>query len=465
MPKIIDPDLLVVATSITPATFGPYVPSSGTGGNLIINTTAKTIQLGTGSGLDATDGVSMQALYSKLKKAWRDSETQYQAGSNLQFYDFPMLSITNEQFEFINGWDFADEGSKYLIRDGGWASASEQWMNVTTLGNFDLTGGAGTAYFTQDGTTTVSILVAGPVNQPVKIWEDATMDHRDLDGDSFFRIYLRERGKLYDAYDLFTDQNIDTLTYKKYAMPLSDSVDINWNAADTTDAIADGYGITIDWHAPTSLTIGPGGSYTFSVTIDGQGLTRYQIYNGVMSKLRKASDIDLNNTPVTLGKLADELLEFVGDILYTKQGVVILDYAGTETNSIIFTDDGGTQRQNPFTASGTLLFNSNLTTDTSPYYWMYVDSTFPGSGATYVDNAAGADIIGAITGASISFDFAWDTNSQGGRTPGVTPLDVLVVATGLDKAQYVQAAGTINRSTSNSISINAVLERNYLDPA
>lgn len=297
MPKLIDPDQLTVATSIAATGSDPYVYNEGTGGNLIIDPAAKTIQLGVDATLEVDGGCPMQILYSKLKKAWRDSDGEYEVGADLHFYDFPMLSITNEQFELINGWDFADEESKYLIRDGGWGlntggTVVESWMNVTTLGNFDLTGSAGTAYFTQDGSTITDILVPGPVNQPVKIFDlgaDATggsgdinfdstttlstgtdmqgsisvtdiiyvsgstsndgmytvsaidgtsitinetwvatgadagaeiwtvNDNRDLDGDSVFRIYLRERGKLYDSYDLFSDQNIDSLTYKKYA--------------------------------------------------------------------------------------------------------------------------------------------------------------------------------------------------------------------------------------------------------
>ena len=290
-------------------------------------------------------------------------------------------------------------------------------------------------------------------------------DDRDLNGDSFFRIYLRERGKLYDSYDLFSDQNIDTLTYKKYAMPLSDAIDINWDVADTDDTTADGYGVTIDWHAQTSISIGNGGSFNFIVTIDGQSTnTINKIYNGVMSKLRKSTDIDLDNTPVTLGQLADELLEFVGDTLYTKTGVVITNYLAADSNNIVFTDDAGVTHINDYESAGQLLFNTNLTTDTSPYFWMYVAATFPGAGALYVEDASATDIIGICT-STVPFTFAWTSNTQNGRTPDVDPMNVLVVATGLDKAQYVQATGTINKSKSNSISVNSVLERNYLDPA
>jgi len=49
----------------------------------------------------AGSGVTGQALYSFFKDVWKED-------SNLPQYPFPMLSITNEQFEFQNGWKPAD---------------------------------------------------------------------------------------------------------------------------------------------------------------------------------------------------------------------------------------------------------------------------------------------------------------------------------------------------------------------
>ena len=49
----------------------------------------------------AGSGVTGQALYSFFKERWKTDP-------NLPQYPFPMLSITNEQFEFQNGWKPAD---------------------------------------------------------------------------------------------------------------------------------------------------------------------------------------------------------------------------------------------------------------------------------------------------------------------------------------------------------------------
>jgi hypothetical protein len=64
---------------------------------------------------------------------------------------------------------------------------------------------------------------------------------------------------------------------------------------------------------------------------------------------------------------------------------------------------------------------------------------------------------------SIQKSFNYDGNVQGGRTAGTTP-SVTVVALGLSTGQYVRAVGTIARSITNTVTLVAPLERNYLNP-
>lgn len=85
-------------------------------------------------------------------------------------------------------------------------------------------------------------------------------------------------------------------------------------------------------------------------------------------------------------------------------------------------------------------------------------------GAIIVDNNAGSDIAGDITAAQISFDFDYDNNNQGGRTPA-TDASVILIAIGLETGQYViSSAFTITRATGLSFSVTAALERNYSNP-
>lgn len=83
--------------------------------------------------------------------------------------------------------------------------------------------------------------------------------------------------------------------------------------------------------------------------------------------------------------------------------------------------------------------------------------------AIIVNNNAGAPIVGTVNAASIAFDFDYDNNAQGGRTPG-TDAPVVIRAIGLEDAQFAETFGTITRATGLAFSIVAALERNYSNP-
>jgi hypothetical protein len=83
--------------------------------------------------------------------------------------------------------------------------------------------------------------------------------------------------------------------------------------------------------------------------------------------------------------------------------------------------------------------------------------------AIIVDNDAGTDIAGTVDATSVSFDFDYDGNVQGGRTAG-TDAAVVIRAIGLETAQFVEASGTITRATGQAFSVVSSLERNYTNP-
>jgi hypothetical protein len=217
-------------------------------------------------------------------------------------------------------------------------------------------------------------------------------------------------------------------------------------------------------------------SRDFGVIIDGNNRTAEEIYMAVQSALRKATDID-NDASTLVGQLAPELLEFVGDTLKTKfvvnpeaggGGVYIDNFQSNDTNRITFQDNLNTERTFPFVSAGTINFNANLQNDASAKFWMFFTTNpagdFGTSNAVLVDNNAGTDIQGLVSGASsVGFDFDYDGNTQGGRTPG-TDADVTLVAIGTDGAQYVVATGTITRATGISFTLTSALERNYANP-
>ena len=500
MAKITDPDLLTQLVEVK------------------FDAPNRMIQLNISGNL-STDGVTFQTLYSFAKEEWR-------VDSELIKYPFPILSITQEQFEVIENWDFTGSATRDLVRDGGFAlrnvvgTIQEEYMNITTLGAFD--SGSDLAWYLQSASLSKTDFVfSGNVNEFVKIWGDAT--HGNFDYRDFFKIFLRIQGKIFDSGDLIVDQDLAALTFKKYGVPLSNSPDIKVTTADNVITGSAPYtGIDVYYHSGSGFapwataTLYPAGAvaqdtvnspftwsytvaggtstnadlgadggvtwvnyggqreigtdlwYAYNRIIEGNSATAEQIYEKVQFALRTGSDIDTGDGVVS-GNIADEMLTFVGDTLRTSDGVYVDNFQAVDTNRIEFTDVSGTVRTFPFVAAGNINFNSNLQNDISASYWMFFTTAstnlYGSTNAILVEDNSGNPITGSVaTSASAGFDFDYDNNQQGGRTSG-SDAPVTVVAIGLSTAQFVSAESTIERTVSNSITLVSSLERNYLNPA
>jgi len=548
MAKIIDPDLLADGS----------VDNGST--EVYINTTNKTIKLNETGDL-SSDGLTIKALYSFLKEEWRnDPQTK-----NLAAFDFPMNPITDEFFEFVNGWELLDAGAIQLIRDGGFlvrntsGNVIKHFAGIRTIGTVE---GDDQVYYNQ-GNGATDFVYLGAVNEVVQIIDDPNGDANYGDGynrSSTFQVFLREQGQVYSQSSLNSIGATDLLAPKVFAFALNTSTDLKISEDDSTisgdtpyseitikyfdqpftkdiDSTTDrNFGIVIDvgTHSGvdgsttaggTTLTSAEGGiagsdyiggtliiheganagtynisgtpgattvviTTTFASAVSNQSFTLYravpvsataeEIYEKVQYQLRQDTDID-STTNSVIGKTTDELLRFVGDTLVCGSalptnpngggsGVLIEGFQSADTNRIQFTDNTGTLRTYPFVAVLTLNFGANLVADASAKYWVYF-TTLPGagndfneSGAVLVEDNDGNPMTGDISGQnSIQLSFNYDANEQGGRT-AATDADVTVVGIGLTTGQYVKATGTIARSTTNSVSLVAALERNYQNP-
>lgn len=460
MALITDPDLLAQGVEVT------------------INTGAKTIALNIAGDL-STDGVTLKCLYSFLKEEWK-SDTA------LIKFPFPMGPITDEQFEFVSGWNLANDASRYLIRTGGWAVISpttgnptEMWAGVITLGSLE---SDDQVYFQQTGGGASSdIELTGPVNQAVKIYTDTDGNGTpDTDSRSYLKLFVREWQQTYAAASL-SDIGVTQMAYQVYRFPLASGSDLKVTHLETgIDANADGTadvspysGMTITYYATDqNKTIGAG-SYPFRVVVDGNGGTAEQIYEFVQWSLRKNGDIDAGAGTVT-GKTADALLRFVGDNLITSTGVFIEDFSTSDTNRITFTDYNGVARTYPYVAVLTLNFGDTLRADADAKYWVYFTNDDAGdnagddygtAGAILVQDNSDVDMTGLISGAaSVTLTYDYDGNVQRGAASAGDDAPITVVAIGLGTAQFVKATATIQRSNANVASLVAPLERNYLNP-
>lgn len=462
MALLIDPDDLTYEIATTP---------SGTA-MITLDTTALEITL-TQVGALTTDGVTLQALYSKFKEIWKSDST-------LIKYAFPMEAITAEQFEFINGWKPDVDATRKLIRSGGWAEKDasgnvlREYMGVISLGTIDATH---TAYFSWAGDAAkTDFTYSGPVNEAVQIYGDASngnfnnratvlsvANRPDPNGDP--------QGYTFDV-STTTDIGASVVTYQVYRFPLSESLDLKVDVADTgidanDDSIADvapytGMSITY-YGTPQSRSIG-GTPYDFSVIIDGNSATAEQIYEFVQWSLRQDVDIDAGAGAVN-GYLADTLLQFVGDTLKTVQqsdggGVYIDNYDANDTNRLVFVDDTGTERQEPYVAAGTLSLNANLVEDAAAKYWMFFTTNPAGNygtdNAVLVNDNGGSPITGDLHSTVFDAGSANGSASAGGSTltdSGASwTVDelagkVLYVSTGSNAGYYWIASNTATTIT------------------
>lgn len=452
MPKIIDPDLLVVGTELT------------------LDTAAKTFTLNVAGNL-SNEGVSLQALYSKFKELWL---TQ-----TYQPFPFPIYCIDAEagKFQFgtdganFSGWAPANDETRNLLKDGGWeeysagGDLSRVYVGIVTLGEV---GATDQLYYQRTiAGSSNNFVFTGPVNEGVQVFGDLT--NGDFDERGFFKVFARIQGKTYSQSDLTSIGETQTGP-RKLTFAVQNATDLNITESDATISSTAPYtGIVVTYYGvDQNKTIG-GGSYPFSVIINGNGATAEQIYEKVQYLLRQNSDIDVGAGSV-IGKTADALLSFVGNTLVTSPGVFIENFNANDTNRIEFFDKNGIKRTFPFVAAGTLAFNTNLVADTAAVYRMFF-KTLPGAGNDYgesgaitVNDASGNPIAGTISGlGELPFDFAYDSNVQGGRTAG-TDAAVVVISIGKNSGKFVSTEYAITRSTGQRVSLVAEKERSYTNP-
>ncbi len=450
MPIINDPDSLVDGTDI------------------VVNTTTKTIRILTTGAVDnegATGGVTGQALYSWLKEEWKSN-------ANYIKFPFPMEAITPEQFEFINGWLPFDDATRKLIRTAGWTERAaggavlRRYMGVVSLGSL---GATDQPYYRFGTSTATNFTYQGPVNEAVQIFGDATNGNFDFtDGDNF-DLYCREQGKTY-AYSNNAQIGAANLTYIVYRFPLSNGTDLKISASDATISTDAPYtSIDIEYFGTDQNFDVDGDTINepYRIIIDGATTaTTQQIYEKVQYLLRQNSDIDAGAGTVN-GKVATGLLTFVGDTLVGANGVYISNLNDNFLNSVDFYDFNGVLRRYPFVSAGTINFGANA--GSGDFIYRLYFTSVPGgdygtANAIIVNDKDGNPISGTYSGSPINFSFAYDSNSQGTRTPG-TNAPVTLVGLGLNGGQFASVDFTITRQQGISVLLAPAVERNYSNPA
>ena len=448
--------------------------SLNVGTEIVIDEGAKTIQLVAAGNLVFKDGVTLQAVYSKLVDLW--------ATSTYQDSPFPMYAIDalSGQFQIgtdgatYSGWNWADTNTRNALRDGGWAE-----YNAAGVKTAEYVGAVGLGSITPATTCQPYYHLAAtdaPINFPftdqfnvgVKVYDNVSLDKR-----TYFKAFIREYGKKFKSSVLADTGSTGTGPFKQNFLvaneddlKLTTLLGTDQAAADTAMASGVYAGITVAYYSTNQSRTIAGVARNFKIIIEGNGGTLEQIYAKVQYLLRQNSDINTGGTAGTkTGKIQDELLRFVGDTLVTSQSVYIDDVLSADSNRVQFYDDTNTLRENLYEAAGTMTFNAPLVGAGSSYRLMFKDppgavNDFGESGAITVNNAAGTPITGTISSGSINFTYDYDGNVQGGYAAG-TNRNVVLIGIKPGSGKYVAAEGVLTRSKAISLSLVAEADRVY----
>ena len=238
------------------------------------DTTLKTITLNIAGNL-SNDGVTLKALYSFCKEEWKDF-------ANLIAVEFPFVPITDESYELVEGWDFADDASRYLIRTGGWAvkntsgAFTQKWAGIVGLGTVEAND---QLYFNQ-GQGAVNIQLTGQVNQAVQIYDDPNGDGNLTDGfggdggdrTGVFTLFVREQAQTYDSANLVSI-GVSALDSQAYRFPINTGGDTKISASDNTIDTTAPYTDATNQFTATDISFTANNTITTAGAVDFSGLT------------------------------------------------------------------------------------------------------------------------------------------------------------------------------------------------
>lgn len=444
------------------------------GTEIIINEAAKTIALAQAGNLVAKDGVTLQAVYSKLVDLW--------ATSSYQDSPFPMYAIDalSGQFQIgtdgatYSGWNWLDATTRNMLRDGGWAEYNVSGTKIAEYCGFVGLGGISPAttvqpyYHLASADAPTNFPFTDQFNVGIKVYDNISLDKR-----TYAKAFVREYGKKFKSSVLADTGSSGTGPFKQNFL-VSNEDDLKLigllgsvqATADTALSGAPYSGITVAYYTANQSKTIAGTPRNFKIIINGNGGTLEQIYAKVQYLLRQATDINTGGTAGSkIGKIQDELLRFVGDTLVTSQSVYIDGVLAADSNRVEFYDDTNTLRTNPYTAAGTITCNSPLVGAGSSYRMLFTSP--PGAGNDYgeagaitVNDATGTPITGTISSGTISFTYDYDGNVQGGYTGGTDrPVTLIGIKPGSGK--FVAATGTLTRSKAIGLSLVAEADRVY----
>ena len=258
------------------------------GTELVINEPARTIQLVAAGNLVFKDGVTLQALYSKLVDLW--------ATSTYQDSPFPMYAIDalSGQFQIgtdgatFSGWTWADTNTRNALRDGGWSEYDgsgvllRQYAGFVGLGTITPATTVQPYYQLTSGGAATNFPFTDQFNVGVQVF--GNIANGNFDTRTYARAFVREYGKKFKNSSL-ADTGATATGANKQNFLVSNEDDLKITALlgavqATGDAAMSGApysGITVAYYSANQSRTIAGVARNFKIIITGNGGTLEQI--------------------------------------------------------------------------------------------------------------------------------------------------------------------------------------------
>lgn len=319
--------------------------SLNVGTELTVDTTTRTITLNIAGNLVAKDGVTWQALYSKMIQLWE--------GSTYNQFPFPFYTIDALSGQFnigfdgtrYNTWTFGgtlSTGSRLYLRDGGWneytadtpgadgtsanGSVNATFAGVVSLGS--VSSGAQLYYQKVSAGTAIDFTYTDTANLGVQVYGDAT--HGSLSNSNYLQGFCRVYGKKYTSSVLADTGKSATGAYLiNLLLSNSDDLDVTGAYADIiTTPVAPYDKMRINYFASA-----------FIKDIDGAGVAGSVNHYGIVVDVGTHSGVDgVSNGTTSFSSAAAGITgaNFTGGTLVVHSG------AGIGTYTISGTPAAGT---------------------------------------------------------------------------------------------------------------------------
>jgi hypothetical protein len=285
--------------------------SLNVGTEITVDVATKKITLNVAGNLIAKDGVTLQAVYSKLIDLWTTA--------SYNDFPFPMyaLDVLSGQFQIgtdgatYNGWTFFNDASRGYLRDGGLSeynasgALGRQYAGIVSLGT--VSSGSQLYYQTTATGAPINFLYTDAVNQMVQVYGDIVADPTTttFDTRSYFKGFVRESGKKYKD-SVLGDTGKTSTGANLVNVLLSNEVDLDITVADGSIATSPyseinvkyfatpflkdiditgtprSFGITVDVGTHSGVD-GAGANAAIAMTTAAAGVTIANYYNGKLT--------------------------------------------------------------------------------------------------------------------------------------------------------------------------------------